>query len=133
MLPHSSSTSLPELSGFRSEQPVHEGTSRATLPLAEGMAALELPHRLSPESFEDLKDWMAGMLRRAERMAQRSKPAIPANQAADRPAQSGGGITSVEPNKPQSSSGGIVSNCPQLGGGITSTARSHGEEIVGNE
>jgi hypothetical protein len=49
------------------------GVSRATLPLAEGVAALELPDRLSPESYEDLKDWMDVMLRRAERMMKRTQ------------------------------------------------------------
>jgi|GEM_PF-939021 len=52
---------------------VPPGVSRATLPLAEGTAALELPNRLSAESLEDFKDWMAGMLRRAERLAERTK------------------------------------------------------------
>ena len=49
------------------------GVSRATLPLSEGIAALEFPDRLSPESLEDLKDWMEGMLRRAERVAKRTQ------------------------------------------------------------
>lgn len=54
---------------------------RATLPLPEGLAALELPEGLSQESLEDVRDWIQVMLRRAERAIQRAqvdKPSAPA-------------------------------------------------------
>jgi hypothetical protein len=59
---------------FRADaQAVSPNASRATLPLAEGIAAFEMPDRLSAESFEDLKDWMEVMLRRAERAMKRTQ------------------------------------------------------------
>lgn len=43
---------------------------RATFPLPEGLAALELPSgNLSKESYEDLRAWIDVMLRRAQRAA----------------------------------------------------------------
>jgi hypothetical protein len=58
----------------------HAGVSRATLPLSEGIVSLEMPDRLSPESLEDLKDWMDVMIRRAERVMKRT---LQANLSAD--------------------------------------------------
>lgn len=51
----------------------NQGVSRATLPLSEGIAALELPDQLSVESLEDLRDWIETMMRRAERVARRTQ------------------------------------------------------------
>ena len=48
---------------------------RTTLSLSEGVAALELPDSLSPESLEDLRDWIEGMIRRAERAVKRTQQA----------------------------------------------------------
>jgi hypothetical protein len=59
------------------------GMSRATLPLSEGVAALELPDRLSAESLEDLRDWMEAMLRRAERVVKRTEQAAADEDAMD--------------------------------------------------
>jgi hypothetical protein len=47
--------------------PATKAVSRATFPLPEGLAALELPERLTKESFEDIKAWIDVMLRRAQR------------------------------------------------------------------
>jgi hypothetical protein len=54
---------------FGSGAPSHQMTlvQRATFPLPEGVAALEVPEHLSPESYEDLKDWIEVMMRRAKR------------------------------------------------------------------
>jgi hypothetical protein len=65
--------------------------SRATLPLLEGMAALEIPDRLSPESLEDLKDWMEVMIRRAERVMKRTQHSAPSESRRDNSMQIGPG------------------------------------------
>jgi hypothetical protein len=50
-------------------------SQRATFPLPEGLAALELPTgALSRESYEDLRAWIDVMLRRAQRSAGVSQP-----------------------------------------------------------
>ena len=49
------------------------GVSRATLQLSEGTVAVELPDRLSPESYEDLAEWLEVMRRRAERVMKRTQ------------------------------------------------------------
>ena len=41
--------------------------NRATYPLPEGVAALELPDSLSPESYEDLRAWIDVVMRLARR------------------------------------------------------------------
>lgn len=46
---------------------------RATMPLPEGVVALELPSGLSEESLEDIRDWVEVLLRRADRAAKRAK------------------------------------------------------------
>jgi hypothetical protein len=51
------------------------GTPRATYPLREGVAALELPEDLSEESLEDVRDWIETLLRAADRAAKRAKQA----------------------------------------------------------
>lgn len=43
------------------------GVNRATFPLPEGVAALELPKNLSAESFEDLQAWVEVLMRQAKR------------------------------------------------------------------
>lgn len=40
---------------------------KAEFPLAEGIARLEFPSSLSPESYEDLEAWLELVLRRAKR------------------------------------------------------------------
>jgi hypothetical protein len=63
-------------SAMRAEAAVGPNVSRATLPLLEGIAALEIPDRLSPESLKDLKDWMEVMMRRAERVMKRTQNSV---------------------------------------------------------
>jgi hypothetical protein len=43
------------------------GSPRATLPLVEGLAALEIPARLSRQSYDALKSWVNLMVQLAER------------------------------------------------------------------
>lgn len=57
----------PPRGDFRLRAAVAAQIHRATFPLPEGLVALEIPERLSAESFEDLEAWLQVMLRRARR------------------------------------------------------------------
>ena len=59
------------------------GISQATLSLSEGTVVLAMPVRLSQESLEDLKDWIATMVRRAERVAKRTQGAAQDDDSSD--------------------------------------------------
>jgi hypothetical protein len=58
---------------------------RATLPLPEGMAAIELPDGLSEDSLQDVREWIEVLLRRMERAAKRTQHG-PAEQKSPLPA-----------------------------------------------
>jgi len=47
--------------------PLKPGMQRADFPLAEGIARIEFPADMSPESYEDLDAWLKLVLRRAKR------------------------------------------------------------------
>jgi hypothetical protein len=46
---------------------MQSGMREAVLPLAEGDVVVRYPERISPQSFEDLEDWMQLMIRRMKR------------------------------------------------------------------
>lgn len=62
------------LAGGRPFGPPGHGANRATYPLPEGLAVLELPKTLSAESYEDLKAWIDVVLRLARRSVPGDKP-----------------------------------------------------------
>lgn len=47
--------------------PLKPGMQRADFPLAEGIARIEFPADMSPESYEDMDAWLKLVLRRAKR------------------------------------------------------------------
>lgn len=67
--PESSGIISPKLGRPRKTE---EGMQEATFPLTEGLAVLQWPKALSPESYEDFEAWVRLTLRRAQRSIQRS-------------------------------------------------------------
>jgi hypothetical protein len=62
---------IPALGGQQFD-PGSAARGRATLPLPEGIAALELPEVLSEDSLQDVQDWLEVLMKRAARAAKRA-------------------------------------------------------------
>ena len=54
--------------------PPKPGMNQEIFTLDEGQVVLQLPSKLSKESFQDLEDWLTLIIRKAKRASERQEP-----------------------------------------------------------